>query len=93
MKENDQPNYVHRLSDHPPGILRNIPKNINDRLSKLSSSEAVFEAAIPVYKESLERSGYAHKLKFQPGGVSRRNRTRSRNITWFNPPYSVSVET
>ena len=63
-----------------------------------SLSEAVFEAAIPVYQESLERSGYAHKLKFQPGGVSqssgsRRNRTRSRNITWFNPPYSVSVET
>ena len=64
MKENDQPSYVHRLSNHPPGILRNIPKNINDRLSRISSSEAVFEAAAPVYQEALKRAGYDHKLKF-----------------------------
>ena len=98
MKDNDHPSYVHRLSNHPPGILRNIPKNINDRLSRISSSEAVFEAAAPVYQEALKSAGYDHKLKFQPPNTNNssgtgRNRTRSRNITWFNPPFSTSVET
>ena len=34
--------YVHSKSNHPPGILRNIPLSINKRLTEISSDEASF---------------------------------------------------
>ena len=53
MKPGDVKNYVHKMSNHPPAVLRNIPKNINDRLCKLSSNEEIFNNAIPPYQEAL----------------------------------------
>ena len=42
MKPNNKLLYVHRLSNHPPALLKNIPLNINKRLTNISSSEQVF---------------------------------------------------
>ena len=43
-KEGDTPCYVHTQSNHPPSILKNIPKNVNHRLNIISSNEKVFNA-------------------------------------------------
>ena len=51
----------HRDSDHPPSIIRAIPKGVN---SRLSSSEAIFNNAAPPYQEALRKSGYSHKLVY-----------------------------
>ena len=32
------PKYVNKLSSHPPKIIEQIPKAVEDRLSKLSST-------------------------------------------------------
>ena len=45
MKPNDTPLYVHANSNHPPGILKNIPESVNTRLSKISANEEVFKQA------------------------------------------------
>ena len=98
IKPNDKPQYVHNLSNHPQAVLRNIPRGVNDRLSRLSSSEEVFTAAAPLYQEALDKSGYDFKLKFDPATAtnankgSRKNRTRTRKIVWFNPPFSRNIE-
>ena len=52
----------------------------------------------PPYQEELEKSGYNHKLEFTDlsGSMTRqlrRMRTRSRLVTYFNPPFSLNVET
>ena len=39
IKENDVPLYVHKHSNHPPSITKNIPDSVNRRLSALSSDE------------------------------------------------------
>ena len=31
MKPNNRPLYIHKESNHPPSIIRNVPKNINKR--------------------------------------------------------------
>ena len=95
MKPNDKPTYVHAQSNHPPCILRNIPKSINQRLSNISSNENIFKEACPPYQEALDKSGYNFELKFSPpspnsGGKQKR---RQRKITWFNPPFSKNVKT
>ena len=94
QKPNNTLSYVHTHSNHPPGILKNIPISINNRLSRISSSEELFKQASPTYQAALLKSGYTHTLKYSNSpqqNTSRRN--RSRNITWFNPPYCRSVRT
>ena len=43
--------------------MKNIPLNVNKRLSSISSNREVFEAAAPTYKEALDRAGYNHNLE------------------------------
>ena len=94
LKENNIPQYVHKLSNHPPTVLKNIPEGVNKRLSSISSSEEMFETAAPIYREALSKSGYDYQLKFDPeAGKKSTKRKRTRKILWFNPPYSARVKT
>ena len=91
MKPGDRPLYVNSKSNHPPSILKNIPYAVNRRLSSISSSKEIFEAAAPIYQSELQRAGYNHKLEFKDQEVTKRKRRR--RIIWFNPPYSMDLKT
>merc|ERR1711954_83934 len=65
-KPGNIPQYVHRLSNHPPTIIKNIPEGINRRLSSISSSPEIFSEAAPMFQEALVRSGYDYKLEYKP---------------------------
>ena len=81
-------------SNHPPSILKNIPLGVNNRLSRISSNDTVFNMAAPLYQAALDKSGYSHKLEFDSNiNTKKRKKNRKRNVTWFNPPYSVNVKT
>ena len=70
-----------------------LPMNINNRLSRLSANEDVFNEAAPPYQQALIDSGYEHILKFQPNIRSiDRKRNRNRKCIWFNPPWSSNVK-
>ena len=94
IKPNETPLYVHAQSNHPPAILKNIPKSINNRLSSISANKEVFDQACPLYQRALEASGYNFKLSYDPPVEKTKNTDRrKRNITYFNPPYSEHVQT
>ena len=94
IKPNSSLKYVHRHSNHPPTILKNIPQAINDRLSKISSNEHLFNQSAPTFQTALQKSGYNHTLKFNAHPqTSTRNNRRQRKITWYNPPYCQNVRT
>ena len=57
-KPNTSLQYVHRESDHPPIITKNIPAGINKRLLSLSSDKASFDQAAHPYQKALDESGY-----------------------------------
>ena len=90
MKENNVIHYVHNKSNHPPSILKNLPKGVEQRLSKISANEEIFITSTAPYQAALEASGYSHKLKFDPNARNKppKNRRRNRKVTWFNPPFS-----
>ena len=95
-KPNNIPLYVHRESNHPHSILKNIPLAINKRLSEISSDKESFDKAAPTYQQALEKSGYKHQLKFDATTKDQTRsevRNRRRNITWYNPPFSKNVAT
>ena len=91
IKPGDSPLYVNSNSNHPPGVIKNIPAGINKRLSTISSNKQMFENAAPLYQQELDRNGYNYKLSFDP--PTKKKRCRNRQILWFNPSYSVNVKT
>ena len=94
-KPNDTPVYINAASNHPPSILKHIPKMVERRLQRLQSiscNEEVFNNAKPLYEEALKRSGYKTTLSYGNGGTAMRKK-RKRKITWFNPPFCQSIET
>ena len=91
MKPNNKILYVHRQSNHPPALLKNIPENINKQLTSISSNQKVFNEAIPPYQKALDESSYNHKLTYNP--QPKRNRNRQRKIVWYNPPWNANVKT
>ena len=85
--------YVHKKSNYPPSILKNIPESINKRLSEISSDKECFDSAKHAYQEALNKSGYRYDLSYKVTTSQTRHRTRQRNIIWYNLPYSRNVET
>ena len=95
-KPNDTPIYVHKLSNHPPHISKNIPKAIGKRINQLSSNEEIFNNSKHDYEVALKKSGYNQNLIYNPNINSnkRKNgRRRRREEIWFTPPYNASLKT
>ena len=78
MKPNNKILYVYRQSNHSPALLNNIPENINKRLTSISSSQKVFDDAIPPYQKALDKSGYKHKLTYNPQPKRKKSRQRKK---------------
>ena len=93
LKANDTPCYVNKNSNHPRGILENIPHSVNRRLSSILAKKEVFDFAIPPYQDALKKSGYDINLHFDPPVNSEKSNNRHRNVTYFNPPFSKNVKT
>ena len=93
-KPNEETNYIHISLNHPPSIIKEIPRSIEKRLSILSSSKDIFQESAIYYEKCLKNSGYKTKLQYQqPKENNQNKKKRKRNIIWFNPPYSKSVKT
>ena len=98
IKPNDTPLYVHKKSNHPPSIIRNLPAAINKRISSLSANEDTFSKTKQTYQEALRQSEYDFQLKFDPPPPTpptplKKKNNRKREITWFNPPFDCQVKT
>ena len=96
-KPNTKHLYIHTKSNHPPGILKNLAKGINTRLSTISCNEEVFNQAAPAYQQALKESGHDFKLKFDPETKTqtgdKKKKNRKRHCIYFNPPWSNNVTT
>ena len=82
-KPNDQLLYIHKDSNHPPTIKRQLPTMFQQRISDLSIGESEFNTAKGEYQSALESSGFHDKLIYAPS--TPKSRSRSRSVIWFNP--------
>ena len=92
-KPNDDPLYIHKHSNHPPSILKQLPASINKRISTLSSDKQAFDDAIQIYQNALGHSNFSHKLEYMPHVTQQPRRNRQRNIILFNLSFSKNVKT
>ena len=58
-KPNDTINYIHCQSNHPPSIIKNLPKGIEIRLSNNSANADIFQKAVKPYN-----NGHKEELKY-----------------------------
>ena len=88
------PLYIHVQSNHPPIIIKQLPKGINSRISTLACDSDEFNKAAPIYNKALQVSGFAEKLYYEPPETAKdRRRNRSRAILWFNQALIRNVRT
>ena len=92
-KPDDEINYIHAESDHPPNIIKQLPLSVEARLSTLSSSKKMFDEVKGQYQEALTKNGYKHQLRYNPPAKAANRNSRKRKVIWFNSPDSKSVET
>ena len=87
--------HIHKDSNNPFSILKQISTSIEKRISTLSSNEIIFNKSKEIYQKALEKFGYGQNLKYHPANenASNNKRNRKRNVIWFNPPFSVNVKT
>ena len=78
-KPNSEINYIHRKSNHPPSIIKQLPLSVESRLSKLSSDENVFIQAASVYQEALKRVGFNHKVRYNNSDKYNSNNNNKNN--------------
>ena len=48
-KPNNKPIYINKQSNHPPNILKQLPKSIAKRITDTSSSKDLFDKSISIY--------------------------------------------
>ena len=100
-KPNSQPRYINVKSNHPATVINQVPKSINKRLSKISSSKDKFDSCKIDYENALKDSGYKCKLNYEEEAgkaskgrpTTKKQRARTRNVTWYNPPFNAAVKT
>ena len=90
-KPNNELQYINKSSNHPPNIIKQLPKMIEKRLSDLSHNETEFERSKAPYENALKTSGFNTTLQYVRNSPTKRSRSRS--IIYFNPPYNASLTT
>ena len=63
-QENYKPIYINKHSNHPPSILKQLPKSIEKRISETSSNKDIFDESIKPYKDALKESGFSEALNY-----------------------------
>ena len=78
-KRNKNHLHINVNSNHPPKITKNLPENIQKRISKLSSSTRIFNNSKDLYNKALFASGFQQRIKFEEG-----SRVMSRILTFLS---------
>ena len=61
-KPDNIPVYINKKPNHPPVVLKQLPKSISKRISDISFDENIFCNSIPIYSEALKKSGFNDRL-------------------------------
>ena len=97
QKPNNSPIYINKNSNHPPNILKQLPKSIAKCTSETSSSEKIFNKSIKIYSDAPKYSGFTDELRYLPNEAQQLEnndgKKRKRKLIWFNPAYSKNVKT
>ena len=76
----DKITYINVQSNHPPNIIKQLPKTIEQRLSNNPFNETIFNEATPLYENALSEAGYDVKLKYNPNKKTKQKQKKEHNM-------------
>ena len=91
-KLNSNINYLHKDSNHPPSIMKNLPKSIEIRLSNNSVNEETFKEAAGPYNAALKENGHNYTLKYTPNH-NRHENSKAKSSNAVRPARQHSTST
>ena len=97
-KSNNDTIYIHKHSNHPQNMLRDLPKSISKRISDASSNEEIFSNHIPIYQHTLKNNGFNNSLIYRQSQhcyspIQEKQKKRKQKIIWFIPSFSTNPKT
>ena len=63
-RENNKPIYINKHSNHPPSILKQLPKSLEKRISETSSTKGIFDESIKPYKDAVKESDFSEASNY-----------------------------
>ena len=90
-KPNSETVYINKHSNHPPSILKELPKAINKRITDISCNQDIFDAAKSTYEQALSKSHFNENkniiTKIERGklGIKKRGREEGRLYGLIHP--------
>ena len=93
-KPNDVPLYIHRESNHPPHVTKQLTTSVSKRLNTISCNKETFDEAKEDYEKALHDSNLCSSLKFEDKSKQKKpKKQRKRKQIWFTPPYNAALKT
>ena len=90
---NDALLFINKNSNHPPQIIKELPKIINDRLSRNSSNADIFNSSKEEYETALKNSGYKNiDFKYIAENKNDNRRNRQKNIKCFDRHFTKQFQ-
>ena len=62
LTDNNKIIYVNTESNHPPPIIKQLPKSRELRLSQLLANKEIFKNSVMPHNEELIKVGYKHRM-------------------------------
>ena len=92
-KANNAPLHINGFSNHPPTIIKQLPKMINKRISDLSYNKEEFDKVRSVYESTIKDSRHFPSMSCDNRNTQNARGNRNRKVMWFNLSYSQNVKT
>ena len=97
-KPNNEPVYIHKQPNHPPNILKELPKSINKRIWDIFCDENVFNNAKLTYEKALSNNDFNETfshIKSSDHSTNEREakKKRKRKTIWYYFTFSLNVKT
>ena len=92
-KENSKIQYIHKESNHPPYVLKQVPKSVENRLNSISCDKDCFDRSKAPYEKALKESGHNKGLTHKTNTDKPKKKRRNRRVIWYNPPFNLQVKT
>ncbi|XP_052826861.1 putative uncharacterized protein DDB_G0282133 [Octopus bimaculoides] len=97
IKPNTNLKYINASSNHPLFLKRGLAHSISNRISCLSSSQAIFNKHKETYNIALHKAGFNHKIKFMESNNHKKDPTtrnsNARNTHTTNTPNTAGNHT
>ena len=79
-KANNTPLYINTFSNHPPTIIKQLPKIINKKISDFFCNKEEFDKVKFVYESALNDSGHFLSMSYNNSNTQNARRNRNRKV-------------